>query len=734
MRTGGWFGIDRIPKVNGGLFDESPALHLEKPDLEILARATQLDWSAIEPSIFGTLFERSLDPGKRAQLGAHYTSREDILLIVEPVLMAPLRRRWQEVKEKALTLSEKHGSAKSGQVHTRLRRDLSNLLTGFADEIALTTVLDPACGSGNFLYVALRELLNLEKEVITLSADLGVGAFFPSASPSQLFGIEINEYAHELAQATIWIGYIQWLRENGFGYPKEPILRRLDNIREMDAILALDDEGRPAEPEWPEATVVVGNPPFLGVKKLRSELGDAYVENLFAVYGSRIPNFSDLCCYWFERARAEIERGRLQRAGLLATQGIRGGMNREVLKRIKETGDIFWAMSDREWILDGANVHVSMVGFDDGTETWRLLDGKQVDTINPDLSTASDITQAIRLPENASRGFIADVKAGRFDIEEPEALELLATPNPHGAPNSDVILPWINSLDVLRRPRNVWIIDFGVSTSREESALYEAPYRLVEERVRPERAGVKRERYGSIWWLHARPCPAMRKSIAAVSRFVVTPTVAKHRVFAWWSHPTLPDHQLVAFGTDDDESFGVLHSKVHELWALQQGTQLEDRPRYTPTTCFETFPFPEPTDAQRNAITEAARELNTLREGWLNPPEWTKTELLEFPGTVGGPWDRFIDSTTVVSRGSLKIGTVRYPRIVPQDEQCAKKLAKRTLTNLYNERPTWLDLAHKKLDDAVLDAYAWPHDVTDDQILERLLALNLERAQGTEAK
>ncbi|MCX6096835.1 MAG: hypothetical protein NT125_09070 [Candidatus Bipolaricaulota bacterium] len=251
MRTGGWFGIDRIPNVNGGLFDESPALRLEKPDLEILARATQLDWSAIEPSIFGTLFERSLDPGKRAQLGAHYTSREDILLIVEPVLMAPLRRRWQEVKEKALALSEKHGSAKSGQVHMRLRRDLSNLLTGFADEIAMTTVLDPACGSGNFLYVALRELLGLEKEVITFSADLGVGAFFPSASPSQLFGIEINEYAHELAQATIWIGYIQWLRENGFGYPKEPILRRLDNVREMDAILALDEAGAPSNRSGP---------------------------------------------------------------------------------------------------------------------------------------------------------------------------------------------------------------------------------------------------------------------------------------------------------------------------------------------------------------------------------------------------------------------------------------------------------------------------------------------------
>ncbi|MCX6101625.1 MAG: hypothetical protein NTV92_09495 [Candidatus Bipolaricaulota bacterium] len=379
-----------------------------------------------------------------------------------------------------------------------------------------------------------------------------------------------------------------------------------------------------------------------------------------------------------------------------------------MLKRIKATGDIFWAQSDRDWILDGANVHVSMVGFDSGTETSRELDGRPVAKINSNLSALADITKAARLRENVDRGFIADVKAGRFDIEEREALELLATPNPHGAPTSDVVVPWINSLDVLRRPRNIWIIDFGVRTSREEAALYEAPYRLVEERVRPQRAQVKRERYGSLWWLHARPCPEMRKSIAAVSRFLVTPTVAKHRVFAWASHPTLPDHQLVAFGTDDDYVLGVLHSRVHEVWALAQGTQLREKEsgfRYTPTTCFETFPFPELTTAHRDPITLAARELNDLREGWLNPPEWRKTDVLEFGGRPGGPWDQFIAPETVEARGGLQIG-------------------------VYNQRPTWLDLAHKKLDQAVLDAYAWPHDLTDDQILERLLVLNLERAMA----
>jgi type II restriction/modification system DNA methylase subunit YeeA len=691
MRTGGWFGIDRIPNVNGGLFDESPALRLEKPDLEILARATQLDWSAIEPSIFGTLFERSLDPGKRAQLGAHYTSREDILLIVEPVLMAPLRRRWQEVKEKALTLAEKHGSAKSGQVHTRLRRELSNLLTGFADEIAMTTVLDPACGSGNFLYVALRELLGLEKEVITLSADLGVGAFFPSASPSQLFGIEINEYAHELAQATIWIGYIQWLRENGFGYPKEPILRRLDNIHEMDAILALDKAGSPVEPKWPQARVAIGNPPFLGSYKLRAELGDQYIERLFALYQGRVPGTSDLCCYWFEKARAMIETGKVERVGLLATQGIRGAGNRRVLERIKETGDIFWAHSDRDWVLDGAAVHVSMIGFDNGSQRERELDGRTTEEIHSDLSGETDVGRAKHLTENDNIAWKGPSPNAPFDVPADLAASMLSsTGNPNGRPNSDVVRPVASALDVTRRSRGMWTIDFA-QMPEEVACQYAAPFEYVRAHVYQIRSANRRKAYAERWWQYGEPRPGLRDALRPLRRCIVTPKHSKHQVMVWLKTSVLANDATVVFAHDDDYFFGVLHSKVHELWALRQGTQLEDRPRYTPTTCFETFPFPWPPgkepreDPLVQAIAEAAKDLVEKRDRWLNPEGTTEAELKQ-----------------------------------------------RTLTNLYNERPTWLDLAHKKLDDAVLNAYAWPHDLTDDQILERLLTLNLERsdAQG----
>ncbi|HLE14675.1 MAG TPA: DNA methyltransferase, partial [Anaerolineales bacterium] len=293
MSTGGWFGAEEIVHIDGRLFDDDRALDLDADGLDILSQVTNLDWSSIEPSIFGTLFERSLDPGKRAQLGAHYTSREDILLIVEPVLMAPYRRKWQEVQAQARELAAKRDAAR-GQPRSKLQSRLAGLLTGFAVELAEVRVLDPACGSGNFLYVALRQLLDLEKEVIILAGELGVGRFFPSVGPAQLHGIEINEYAQQLAQATIWIGYIQWLTENGFGFPAQPVLKPLDNILLMDAILAYDAQGKPVEPDWPQAEVIIGNPPFLGGNKIRQELGNQYVEDLFKLYEGRVPAFSDL--------------------------------------------------------------------------------------------------------------------------------------------------------------------------------------------------------------------------------------------------------------------------------------------------------------------------------------------------------------------------------------------------------------------------------------------------------
>jgi type II restriction/modification system DNA methylase subunit YeeA len=672
---GGMFGVERIDWFNGGLFDSAEVLRLTAPEIGLLLDIGRVDWGRIEPAIFGTLFERGLDPAQRTQLGAHYTSRDDIWRLVEPVVIRPLRREYAAMQAQVTQLTlHRDASPKKGPDPEALR-----LFGAFLDRLRAVRILDPACGSGNFLYIALQALKDLELEAIGWgSLVLRIPQQFPGVGPEAVLGIEINPYAAELARVTIWIGEIQWMLNHGFAYRRNPVLSALDSIATMDALLDLSDPTHPREAEWPAAEFIVGNPPFLGAKLLRRGLGGDYVETLFSVFGDRVPGMSDLAAYWHEKARAQIATGQTQRAGLLATQGIRGGLGRRVLERIKETGDIFFARADDPWVLSGANVHISFVGQDDGAESERELDGQAVDSINANLTHGVDLTLARRLRENQGIAFIGDQKSGPFDITAELAAQMLASPNPDGRSNADVVRPWVNGDDFTSRPFGRWIVDFGVGIREADAALYEAPFEHVRRHVRPQRtaSGIGADQ----WWLHWRPRPELRRAIGGLNRYLATPILTKWRLFVWLGADVLADHQLVVFARDDDFTFGVLHSRVHELWALATGTQLETRPRYTPTTCFETFPLPRPNDEQREAIAAAARELVRLRDGWLNPPG------LE-PDTLG----------------------------------------KRTLTNLYNQRPLWLSNAHATLDGAVLAAYGWPFDLTNPEILERLLALNLER-------
>ncbi len=807
MAKGGDYGSDEILWFNGGLFAEADVIPLSLQEINVLAVVNDKDWANVEPSIFGTLFERTLDPAKRSQIGAHYTSRNDIETLLKPVLLAPLRREWEEVKQKCEEeLWPKVVEAKGSRAKSALAKDsphrkaFDRAILNFIERLAHVMVLDPACGSGNFLYVAIHMLLDLEKEVITYAASRGL-SLVPQVNPSQLHGLEINTYAQQLAQVVIWIGYLQWMHHNGFKMPSHPVLAPIESVQRMDAILDLSDPEHPKEPEWPEAEFIVGNPPFLGDKKMRGELGDEYVTALRALYQDRLPGQLDLCCYWFEKSRDMIELKRCARAGLLATQGIRGGTNRTTLDRIKDSGDIFWACSDRDWILDGATVHVSMVGFDNGSQIDRVLDGVAVSHIHSNLTDGSRggaaVTTAIPLPRNHEMCYLGVMKAGAFDIEESTALEMARQPNPHGRPNSDVLRPRLNARDILQRVSPRWLIDFGCNMAESDAALYEKPWQHTVEHVRPERITNRRKRLMEKWWIHGESRPGMRRVLAGLPRFIVTPEVSKHRIFIWLDEVYLPDHQTRVFAHSDDCFFGILHSRIHEVWARAQGTQVREREsgfRYTPTSCFETFPLPEcvwaadcgagvppassragilPASAKaqkkktagetpapqqagkmpalREAIAAAARELDELRNRWLNPPEWTKTDILEFPGSVDGPWARYVDPATVrtisitnrphpnpLPKGEGTdsphpgIGTVRWPRIVPKDPDCAERLKKRTLTNLYNQRPTWLAQAHEKLDAAVFAAYGWDPAISDEQLLERLLQLNLERANVSE--
>ena len=478
MATGGDFGLETIRHFNGSLFTESPVLEPTAAEIEGIRQAAALDWSAVDPSVFGTLFERGLDPDRRSQLGAHYTSRADIETLVEPVVMQPLRREWDETRRVAgnlLRAGRKNGeeTAKpvSKQTMDKARLEARSILLAFQERLGHVKVLDPACGSGNFLYVTLQMLKDLEKEVTDFAMAHGFSGFLPmpGVGPWQLYGIEVNPYAFDLAQMTVWIGYLQWGRTHGYP-PDDPVLKLMTTFECKDAILDLSDPDNPKEPEWPRVNFIVGNPPFLGGKRMRSELGDEYMDVLFRVWDGRVRRESDLCCYWFEKARAHIEQRRALRAGLLATQGIRGGANRDVLRRIKQTGDIFFAESDRPWVLDGANVHVSLIGFDDGAERQVVLDGASVACIHASLSSFANFASARVLPDHLSMSFMGDTKGGAFDVSWEQALQWCLQPNASGKPNSDVLVPWANGLDLTRRSRSMCIIDFGTVPPRDRRA------------------------------------------------------------------------------------------------------------------------------------------------------------------------------------------------------------------------------------------------------------------------
>ena len=714
MAKGGLVGIESVDWFNGGLFDDDTALPLEKSDIDRVLAASNLDWSEIDPSILGTLFERGLDPGKRAQLGAHYTDRDKIMLLVESVVVRPLLAEW-EAEQAAIIVQLLYANrAKSPAARTKRWNQAEQRYRAFLERLRRFTVLDPACGSGNFLYLALQALKDLEHRVQLEAEALGFHRAFPEVGPANVRGIEINPYAAELARVSVWIGEIQWMRRNGFAEARNPVLKPLDTIECRDAIVT------PAstEPEWPAADVVVGNPPFLGGKRLITNLGEEYVSRIFATYAGRVPAEADLVCYWFEKAGRQIAAGKAKRAGLVATNSIRGGANRRALQAATDSRRIFEAWSDEPWVIDGAAVRVSLVCFSragDESVSGARLDGHAVDEVYTDLTARRgaagvDLTDVRRLPENAGVAFMGNTKSGPFDVSGDLAREWLCLPaNPNGRTNADVLKPWVNGMDLTRRSAGKWVVDFGWRMSAGDAALYEEPFRWVKERVYPIRQHARVEAKLLYWWRHERPRPNMWLALDGLSRYIATPRVAKYRLFVWLDARICPDSATISIACDDDTTFGILHSRFHEIWSLRLGTSLEDRPRYTPSTTFETFPFPvglapnvPVADYEGNpraaAIAEASRRLVELRDRWLNPPEWVEWVDEPAPG---------------------------YPRRpVPRDDEAAKAIKKRTLTNLYNARPQWLVDAHVALDTAVAVAYGWSFDITDEDALRQLLALN----------
>ena len=762
MNHGGLFGPDTIEHFNGELFAHVPDVTLNTAALERLAEAAAQNWSNIEPSIFGTLFERALGlTEERAPLGAHYTSEADIRRVVEPVVMAPLRREWaaaraeiEELSEAGFTGFDGLSGLRSGQSHhprhsgesrnpvtendngfpnsfnlqpldSGFRRsddcvsygaidlELGALdgevlpnpvhpinpenpasddsparqrLESFRRRLASVTVLDPACGSGNFLYVALRSLLDLEREALDYAAARGfrLWQMTPTVQPDQMMGLEINEYAAQLAKTALWIGYIQWHQANGFAYTNRPILDNIDGIERRDAAIAVNGNGAAEKAQWPAADYIVGNPPFLGASNMLTELGGDYTGRLRQTYRNELDGAVDLCCYWFEQARAQIAEGRAQRAGLLATQAIRFSSNRRTLERIKETGDIFAAYDDLEWKPEepgSAAVHVSIVCFDDGSETTKTLNGVPASDIDTRLTDAVNLDRARLLPQNAGICFKGPDKGGPFDLTPQDAATMLGDSNPNGRPNSDVVKRYIIGRDLNGKPQERWLVDFG-AIPELDAQLYSLPYQHCLQVVKPARAKNRDKRLRERWWQHRRSGDDVKGAIAPLTRYIVTCQVSKHRCFQYIDADTIPDSTIVAFCREDDYLLGILESSIHKVWAAAIGTQLREKEsgrRYIISECFEKFPFPTPTESQRQAVAQAARRLDEQRRNVCRPNDSYR----------------------------------------------------RSMTALYNENPPWLRTAHAELDAAAADAYGWPADLTDHELLQRLVRLNVSGGAGT---
>ena len=564
-------------------------------------------------------------------------------------------------------------------------------------------MLDPACGSGNFLYVALHALKDIERRALVDASRLGLEVPAPRVGLACVRGIEIEEYAAELARVTLWIGDLQWNAKNNYTGLAEPILSSLDQIECRDALLNKDG----TEAQWPAVDVIVGNPPFLGGKKILSHLPEK-APVLRSVFEGRVPPKADFVTYWIEKARQKILASEAISAGFVTTNMVRGTSNRQVMEKLLGETEIFEAWSDEAWALDGADVRVSMFAFGAHPASQIRLDGVLVDAIQPDLKSSTysggDVTPLTENLGLTARGFEV---GGPFDVPGETARKMLKAPaNPNGRKNSEVLRPLWSGKDLSGRFRDLWLIDFD-EKSEADASMFEAPFALLSKAVHAE--GKSR------WWRFRRSGSDVRELLARSPRVLATVLVSKHRQFRWLDSLCSPDTRLVIIGREDDTSFGILSSRFHELWTLRfcQRHGVGNDPVYTPSTTFETFPFPEgltpnipaadyADDPRAQAIAAAAAELNRLREAWLNPPDLVRIEPEVVPG---------------------------YPdRVLPASPEAAAELKKRTLTNLYNQRPTWLDNAHKTLDAAVAAAYGWPEGLTDDEVLERLFALNQERA------
>ncbi|SPH20744.1 hypothetical protein ASD8599_01485 [Ascidiaceihabitans donghaensis] len=758
MDTGGFSPIltTDLKRFNGGLFKQADALPLDNLQLGLLIEAAEADWRKVEPAIFGTLLERALDKRQRHKLGAHYTPRAYVERLVTPTIMEPLREDWRDVQ----TAVQRLAADGKGDDALKLVRD-------FHAKLCEIRVLDPACGSGNFLYVALEMMKRLEGEVTALLHELGEEqTSFITVDPHQFLGIELNPWAANVAELVLWIGYLQWhFRTYGQAAPSEPVLRDFKNIRNGDAVLEwadrtprMDADGKPvtrwdgittirhnvtgeevpdptaritvydyAKPKatkWPEAEFIVGNPPFIGKLKMREALGDGYIEAIWSAY-PKMPQSADLVMFWWEKAAQAAREWNpktgkgTRRFGLITTNSLRQTFNQQVLmphlNDKKRPLSLIFVIPDHPWVDTqfGAAVRIAMTVGVAGNRAGRLLtlaneskdvsevDGRivsfdhHIGKVFANLQIGADVPSA--KPQIANLGLVTPgvIPHGEaMTIDQGTAIKI----NPYAKLPNVLLRQYCNGRELLAGSLTRYVIDAFPRSEDELKRDAPAIYQWLTDTVKPYRDANRDKDLREKWWLHRRNNLDLRNGQVGIDRFIGTVLTSKHRWFTFLPVSVLPDQTIVAFAMDNAENLAVLSSRHHTQWALAAGGWLGvgNDPRYTKSRCFDPFPFPDITDTQRTHLRQLGEDLDAHRKRQQAAhPKLTLTQMYN---------------------------VLEKLRANEPIEGKDKDIYDQGLIGILRD-------LHDQIDAAVAEAYGWPADLSDEDILLRLVALNKERAE-----
>lgn len=739
-----------IPQFNGYLFKNPEALPISEAQLDLLIDAADANWTDVEPAIFGTLLERALQPRERHKLGAHYTPRAYVERLVMPTVIEPLREEWEAARTASTILEDSSDE-------TGARKEIEH----FHRRLCSVRVLDPACGSGNFLYVTLEHLKRLEGEVLEylkhFPGQLGLdmtGGY--TVTPAQLLGLEVNPRAAAIADVVLWIGYLQWhFRAHGSATRlSNPILREYGNIKQQDAVLSyserkprLDASGQPVtrwdghstkphpvtgqevpdetartivydylDPKpatWPEADFIVGNPPFVGNKRMRIALGDGYTEALRKAYKSVVPDSADFVIFWWYKAAEIVRNDRAERFGFITTNSITQPFNRIVVQDAldnKPKIELAYAIPDHPWVDsgEGAAVRIALtVGAKtaDGALLSKVkseIDSDGIDRIielthhkgqiNADLSVGVNLTSTSPLKANERLAYWGVKLYGKgFILTDEQANKLEKTSS------EQIIKPFISGRDLAQPPRNLKAIDCDDLDESELRTKYPDAYQHLLMHVKPERDHNPREKRKQMWWVYGENQPAMREAVKGVKRFTATGEVLKHRVFQFYSTDILAEGKVCVISLEDAFYLGVLSSKIHTSWAAATGGRMGagNDLVYVKTKCFDPFPFPTATEAQQEQIRTIAEQLDAHRkQRQAQHPTLTITDMYNV------------------------LEKLRSGQALNAKEQ---KTHEQGLVSILLQ-------LHTELDAAVAAAYGWPANLPEEEILDRLVALNKERA------